>query len=110
MSEPLTLALIFSINLVVGFGLGALFYAGLWWTPNRVIIDSWSPLWFIVSYIVRMAIVITGFYLLAAPEWQNLLLCLFGFMLARLLFVKRLPRTATNDPQMPQTRDSHHAS
>jgi F1F0 ATPase subunit 2 len=109
MSEPLSLTLHLGMTLLAGFVLGVFFYAGLWWTTRRVIVDAWSPLWFIASFVFRMAVTITGFYLVAVPDWKNILMCLLGFLIARLIVSLTLQRTFTNDQQLPQTKSRHHA-
>ncbi len=109
MSESINLILIFSIPLLVGFVLGVFFYAGLWWTTRRVMIDAWSPLWFIASFLLRTVVVITGFYLVATPDWQNMLMCLLGFLIARLVVSLTLLRTSTDNTQFSQTKSRHHA-
>ncbi|WP_339560906.1 ATP synthase subunit I [Pseudomonas sp. EA_65y_Pfl1_P113] len=54
--------------LLTGGALGAVFFAGLWWTV-RWAADSATPArWFITSLIVRTAIVLAGFYAVGATQ------------------------------------------
>jgi F1F0 ATPase subunit 2 len=74
--------------------LGAVFFAGLWWTVRRGLASSRHALWFIASMLLRTVIVATGFYTLLglpADSWQILLAALFGFILARGAATRFLP-------------------
>ena len=71
--------------------LGALFFGGLWWTVRQGVSSQWPALWFLGSTLLRMGITLTGFYFIGRGNWQRWLLCLCGFVLARLL-VQRLTR------------------
>jgi len=68
---------------VAGTILGAVFFLGLWWSLRKGLSASQPALWFGASLLVRLAIVIAGFYLIAGPSWQRLLMCLLGFVVAR---------------------------
>ena len=71
--------------------LGALFFGGLWWTVRRGVSSQRPALWFLGSMLLRLSIAVTGFYFVGGENWQRWLLCLCGFVLARLL-VQRLTR------------------
>ena len=80
MNEPLSLV----FALAVGALLGAMFYGGLWWTVRRGVSSRRVALWFLASLLLRMGAALAGFYFVAAGHWQRLLLCLLGFVMARL--------------------------
>lgn len=103
MNETLRLAL----ALVVGLLLGAIFFAGLWWTVRKGLSSKWSALWFFGSVLLRTGIVLAGFYLIARNDWKNLPACLLGFILARLL-VTRLTRPSPQN-QSHSAREVRHA-
>lgn len=89
----------FAMNLSVGILLGGfaaglavgLFYFGaLWWTVKRLP-DSRNPgLLALASYVFRLAVVLTVFYVVMGGRWQNLVACGTGFILARTFLVRRL--------------------
>jgi F1F0 ATPase subunit 2 len=81
MNETLTLALAW----VAGGGLGALFFGGLWWTVRRGIASQRPGLWFLGSLLLRTSIALGGFYFVSDGRWERLLLCLVGFVMARLV-------------------------
>ena len=80
MNETLTLALAW----VAGAVLGAVFFGGLWWTLRKGVASQQPALWFFCSLMLRMSIVLPGFYFIGRGHWQRLLLCLLGFITARL--------------------------
>jgi len=88
MNEALTLVLVW----VAGVGLGAMFFGGLWWTIHKGVSSKHPALWFFGSLLLRTSITLAGFYFVAHGHWKRLLLCLLGFVMAR-LFVTRLTRT-----------------
>ncbi|MDX1365966.1 ATP synthase subunit I [Pseudomonas sp.] len=90
---------------VAGTALGALFFAGLWWTLRRGLASSRPALWFFTSLLLRLSLTLAGFYWVAGDDWRRLLACLLGFLLARLL-VTRLTRPAP----MPAGRCAEEAS
>ncbi len=89
-----------------GFLLGAMFFGGLWWTVRKGLSSPRPALWFLGSLLLRMSLALAGVYLVSAGHLQRLLLCLFGFVLARLA-VTRWIRPAPQDPSRPEGAASH---
>jgi F1F0 ATPase subunit 2 len=89
MNEALTL----SGNLFAGILLGGFFFGGLWWTIQMRSPSQWSGLLFAGSLLLRMAVAVTGFYLVSHGDWRKLVACLTGFLLARIAVTRfiRLP-------------------
>jgi F1F0 ATPase subunit 2 len=81
------------LALVIGVVLGAIFFGGLWWTVQKGVSSKWSALWFFCSLLVRTGIVLAGFYFVARGHWKGLLVCLCGFVMARVI-VMRFTRAA----------------
>jgi F1F0 ATPase subunit 2 len=71
-----------------GLLLGAIFFGGLWWTVQKGMGAKQPALWFLGSLILRTTIVLVGFYLVGGGQWQRLLGCLLGFMLARVIVIR----------------------
>ena len=71
-----------------GLFLGAIFFGGLWWTVRKGVTAKQPALWFLGSMIARMSIVLAGFYFVGGGSWQRLLICLVGFIGARLIVVR----------------------
>jgi len=78
-------------NLLAGILLGGFFFGGLWWTIRSRSPSQWSGLLFSASFLLRMTVAVTGFYVVSHGEWRKLLACLVGFLLARIA-VTRLTR------------------
>lgn len=77
-----------AVTLLVGVGLGFIFFWGLWKTINRASTVNHPYLWMISSFIIRTAIVMMGFYLVLLIQWQYMAVTLVGFLVAR-IFVTR---------------------
>jgi len=97
MSEVLEPALV----LLAGMLLGAVFFGGLWWTVRKGVSARQPALWFGASLLLRTGAAVAGFYFVSGADWKRLLLCLLGFIIARLI-VTRLAA-------MPIAREGSHA-
>jgi F1F0 ATPase subunit 2 len=82
--EPLSLVLV----LVAGILLGAMFFGGLWWTVQKGLSSKQPALWFFGSLLLRMSIALTGFYFVGRGHWERLVVCLLGFVIARLIVTR----------------------
>jgi F1F0 ATPase subunit 2 len=87
--------------LVTGLLLGALFFGGLWWTVQKGVSSKRPALWFFGSLLVRTSIALAGFYFIARGHWQRLIVCLIGFVVARLI-VTRLTQSAEKPAYLAQ--------
>ena len=81
MTEFLSVA----VPLAAGLMLGAFFFGGLWWTVNHAMSTKQPVLWLIGSKLLRMGVALGGFYLVGGAHLERWLLCLAGFVLARLV-------------------------
>jgi F1F0 ATPase subunit 2 len=100
-------SLILAFALVVGLLLGAIFFGGLWWTVRKGISSKSPALWFLGSMVLRMGIVLAGFYFIGRGDWQRLVTCLLGFIIARII-VMRLTRTPIEHGNS-QVKEVNHA-
>jgi F1F0 ATPase subunit 2 len=85
---------------VCGALLGLIFFAGLWWTVRSALAAANPALWFTGSLLLRMSLILVGFYVIAAAGWQALALSLLGFLSARIA-VTRFTRPATKAHHAP---------
>lgn len=69
---------------MAGGALGALFFGGLWWTVLKGASSARPALWFLGSFLLRIAVCLAGFYYVSGGHVGRLLLCLLGFAMARL--------------------------
>jgi|SRR5271165_1718924 len=103
MNEVLLLAL----SLSAGMLLGTIFFGGLWWTVRKGVSSEQPALWFFGSLFLRMSIVLAGFYFVSGGHWERLLLCLAGFVIARLT-VTRLTQSS-GDNQSVAVQEARYA-
>ena len=107
MNEKLGLAL----ACMAGAALGAIFFGGLWWTVRKGLASSRPVLWVFASFLLRTGIALAGFYFVSGGDWQRLLACLAGFVMARMVVTRltRLPEEGRKD-QEDTTRPARKAS
>jgi F1F0 ATPase subunit 2 len=86
--------------LVCGGLLGFVFFAGLWWTVRSALATANPALWFAGSLLLRMGLVLVGFYVIAGGGWRALALSLLGFLLSRIA-VTRLAQPAFEKQHAP---------
>jgi len=92
--------------LVGGLLLGAIFFGGLWWTVRNGVSSKQPALLFLGSLLLRTGIALAGFYFIGRGHWERLLVCLLGFVMAR-VFVTRLTRAAQKPTYW--AREASHA-
>jgi len=100
-----------------GLGLSVFFYAGLYITVTRGLSSQRPALWFFSSFLLRIALVLTGFYFISDGHWQRLIACLSAFMVTGVVIKvwKIMPPTLeTKTGKVPEKtapkRDAHHAT
>ena len=83
-----------------GCGLGAAFFAGLWWTVRHSLSAKHPALWIFGSLLARTAMLLAGFYYVSGGQWQRLLACVFGLVTAKLVATRLAlpPREASHAP------------
>ena len=79
----------FVVVFVVGTGLGLFYFGGLWLTVQRLPVTKRLALLTLGSLVGRMGISLFGFYLVMDGQWERLLVCLSGFVLVRVILVRR---------------------
>ena len=95
------------LALLAGLLLGAIFFGGLWWTVRKSLSSQRPALWLLPSLLLRMSITLVGFYFISDGHWQRLLICLFGFIMARLA-VTWLTRSFGENQTRP-VQEANHA-
>ncbi len=91
------------LALLAGGLLGAFFFGGLWWTVQKGVMSRRPALWFVGSLLLRTSIILAGFHLVSQGHWSRLVICLLGFLIARVIVVKRLtPAPAEQQTQLEE--------
>ncbi|MDZ4667745.1 MAG: ATP synthase subunit I [bacterium] len=77
------------LSFATGLALGTLFFGGLFLTVKKAVTAKMPALWFSVSFIFRVLMVLIGFYFVSRGSSQQLLICLIGFVAARYIVISR---------------------
>ncbi len=101
MNEVLSLA----GSMAAGVLLGAIFFGGLWLTVRKGVSSKQPALWFFGSLVMRMSVVLSGFYFVSGGRWERLLACLLGFIMARLVVMRLTQASGENHPPAAQEAD-----
>jgi F1F0 ATPase subunit 2 len=102
MSDFLSLA----VALFTGIALGAFFFGGLWWTIHRGVTSETPALWFLGSLLLRTGAILAAFYVVSQGHWSRLVSCLLGFLLARMIVVRRLGRADEEEQTLTEKETS----
>lgn len=81
MTDPLGLV----VAALAGVAIGALFFAALWLSLHVTAVRAYGAFWLPLCALLRIGATLAGFYWVAAGDWQRLLACVAGFMLARVV-------------------------
>lgn len=73
-----------------GLAAGGVYFAGLWWTVNRLKISRRPAVLTLASFALRAILVLAVFYLVAQGHWARFLGCMVGFLAARTAITHRL--------------------
>ncbi len=77
--------------LCAGWLLGLFYFGGLWWTVRRGALSSRLAVWCAASALLRMAAVVAAFYfVLTRGGLANLMACLGGLLIARVVITRRI--------------------
>ncbi|MFB3926487.1 MAG: ATP synthase subunit I [Syntrophales bacterium] len=91
MSEPARIM----IPWIAGMALGTLYFSGLWYTVRRLP-DSKNPLLSLsLSFLARVSMVLSGFYFVMGGRGDWLAAALFGFLIAREIFMRQFRHALT---------------
>ncbi|HRP57287.1 ATP synthase subunit I [Agriterribacter sp.] len=73
------------ISFTAGLASGFLFYGGLWMTVKKGMSMKRPQLLFAVSFLLRSVIVIITFYFAGSGQWQRIVICAVGLLIARVI-------------------------
>ena len=74
--------------LFAGIGLGIVFFGGLWLTIQKGLQSKKSGLIFTGSFIIRMTVILLGFYYVGSNDWKMMMACLAGFLITRVAITR----------------------
>jgi len=76
-----------TVYLIVGIILGLFYFGGLWFTVQNLNNRPHPFILLIASLFIRMAIVLTGLYLILQQGWIGLVMSLIGFITMRVVMI-----------------------
>lgn len=85
---------------IAGLAFGVFFFGGLWFTVKKAFLTKTPAIWFFSSFFLRIGLVTIGFYFIVQEGWKPLIICVFGFMIARIWvthFTKSLDKKQTRE-------------
>jgi F1F0 ATPase subunit 2 len=92
--------------LLAGLSFGAMFFGGLWWTVRRSMSARHPAFWLLGSVMLRTSVALAGFYFVGRDDWERLVVCLVGFVLARIIVMRA---TSARQNRMRQQAEVAHA-
>jgi len=81
-------------SVAIGAALGLFFFGGLWWTLKRLPVSRKPQFVMAASFLVRSALTVAGFWAVMDGRWERLLAALAGFLVMRMVVMRRLPPAA----------------
>jgi F1F0 ATPase subunit 2 len=81
----------FVLILLAGFGIGVVFYGGLWLTVRALPTSRHALLLVLASFWGRTGLAIGGLFLAMDGSWQRALICLVGFAIGRVVLARLVP-------------------
>lgn len=76
--------------LVGGLVLGCFHFGGLWFTLQKFCNAKSYGLIFIVSFLLRSLVTLTGIFIVGNGEWMGMTVCLGGILIMRQIFIVRI--------------------
>jgi F1F0 ATPase subunit 2 len=95
-----------ALALLAGGVLGSFFFGGLWWTVQKGVASERPAIWFLGSLLLRTSVILAAFYFVSQGHWSRLAMCLVGFLIARVIVVKRLTQPPTASHTQPEKETS----
>ncbi|MGR9015015.1 MAG: N-ATPase subunit AtpR [Gammaproteobacteria bacterium] len=76
--------------LLWGAVLGFMYFGGLWLTLRRLTEVKRQTVWVLGSLAIRNVLAVIGFFPVVRLGWQYAIICLVGFTVLRLIWVRRI--------------------
>ncbi len=70
--------------------LGLMYFGGLWFTVRRLNTARYTAMWMLGSFLIRTLAAVTGFYPVVLQGWQSTLYALAGFIMIRIILIRRI--------------------
>ena len=87
--KMITVVILF-LAFTAGLVLGAFYFIALWRTVKRLSETTHPVRLMLGSFVVRMAVVLVGFYFVMSGHWERLAMALMGFIFMKVILTRRL--------------------
>jgi F1F0 ATPase subunit 2 len=74
--------------------MGAFYFWGLWVTIRGLFEARMPGRLMAISYMVRVLVVLSGFYVVMGGHWERLIVAMIGFILMREILLRRFGKKA----------------
>ena len=86
----LTMMMVLMAAFAAGSVLGAIYFIALWQTVRRLPATKSTVRLLLGSFILRIAVVMAGFYFVTGGHWERLAAAMLGFIVIRKILIYRL--------------------
>jgi len=76
------------LSLAAGMVLGLIYFYGLMYTVDKLSKSKNPGILVLVSYILRMAVLLAGLYYISGGRWERLTAAMVGFFIVRLIMLR----------------------
>ncbi len=80
--------IILCLAFTAGLVFGAFYFITLWRTVKRLSETAHPVRLMLGSFVVRMVVVLTGFYFVMSGNWERLAMALMGFILMKVILTR----------------------
>lgn len=87
------------VSFLIGLVLGMIYFGGLYYSTHKFNKVKRPALFMILSFTIRMSILIIGFYYLTKTDYKNVLIGLLGVILIRIIMVFRVKELSSKSIQ-----------
>lgn len=84
------------ISFLFGFLIGIVYFGGLYYSTRKFKDVKNPAIFMFLSFIIRMAVLIAGFYYLAKIDYKNVLIGLIGVILVRFIMIFKVKNYSSN--------------
>lgn len=78
----------FWLLVAAGILLSLLYFGSLWVTTGKLLHSRHPLRWLLCSLLLRLSLLLPAFYWIGQARWQNMLVCLAGFLVGRVLILR----------------------
>lgn len=79
----LSMFILLTAAFAAGIALGAFYFVALWQTVRRLSTTTSPVRLMLVSFLIRMAVLLAGLYFVMGGHWERLAAAILGFILIR---------------------------